>query len=45
MSLGIRYKDERQIFREIEKEVPYLEYPLLTDTKLCIMDFQPDLAA
>ena len=34
MSLGIRYKDKRQIFREIEKEVPYLEYPLLTDTKI-----------
>lgn len=34
MSLGIRYKNERQIFREIEKEVPYLEYPLLTDTKI-----------
>ena len=34
MSLGIRYKDERKIFREIEKEVPYLEYPLLTDTKI-----------
>lgn len=34
MSLGIRYKDERQIFREIEKEVPYLEYLLLTDTKI-----------
>lgn len=34
MSLGIRYKDERQIFREIEKEVPYLKYPLLTDTQI-----------
>lgn len=34
MSLGIRYKDERKIFREIEKEVPYLEYPLLTDTQI-----------
>ena len=34
MSLGIRYKDERQIFREIEKEAPYLEYPLLADTKI-----------
>lgn len=34
MSLGIRFKNERQIFREIEKEVPYLEYPLLTDTKI-----------
>lgn len=34
MRLGIRYKDERKIFREIEKEVPYLEYPLLTDTKI-----------
>ena len=34
MSLGIRYKDERKIFREIEKEVPYIEYPLLTDTKI-----------
>jgi YfiH family protein len=34
MSLGIIYKDKRQIFREIEKEAPYLEYPLLTDTKI-----------
>ena len=35
MSLGIIYKDKRQIFREIEKEAPYLEYPLLTDNKNC----------
>lgn len=34
MSLGIIYKDKRQIFREIEKEAPYLEYPLLADTKI-----------
>ena len=34
MSLGIRYKDERHILREIEKEAPYLEYPLLADTKI-----------
>lgn len=34
MSLGIRYKDKRHILREIEKEAPYLEYPLLADTKI-----------
>lgn len=43
MSLGIRYKDERQIFREIEKEVPYLEYPLLTDTKIVYHGFSTRL--
>ena len=34
MSLGIRYKDKRHVLREIEKEAPYLEYPLLADTKI-----------
>ena len=32
MSLGIRYKNQNKIFREVEAVTPYLEYPLLADT-------------
>lgn len=32
MSLGIRYQNQNKIFREVEKETPFLEYPLLADT-------------
>lgn len=32
MSLGLRYKNENRIFREVEGDVPYLEYPLLCKT-------------
>ena len=32
MSLGIRYHNENKIFREVENETPFLEYPLLADT-------------
>lgn len=32
MSLGLLYKDDRQVFREIEKETPYLEYPMFSNT-------------
>ena len=32
MSLDIRYKNHDQVFREVEKETPFLEYPLLSDT-------------
>lgn len=32
MSLGIIYKNENPIFREVEAPTPYLEYPLLADT-------------
>ena len=32
MSLGIRYQNQNNIFREVEKETPFLEYPLLADT-------------
>lgn len=32
MSLGLLYKDDRQVFREIEKETPYLEYPMFSHT-------------
>lgn len=32
MSLGLNYKDEREIFREVEADTPYLEYPLFANT-------------
>ena len=33
MSLGIRYKDQKNIFREKEGETPFLSFRLLEDTK------------
>ena len=32
MSLGLQYKNEQQIFQEVEGVTPYLEYPLLKNT-------------
>ncbi len=32
MSLGLHYKDQKEIFREIETDTPYLEYPLFQNT-------------
>lgn len=32
MSLGLHYKNQEQIFREIETDTPYLEYPLFQST-------------
>lgn len=32
MSLGLHYKNEEEIFREIETDTPYLEYPLFKNT-------------
>lgn len=32
MSLGLHYKNQKQIFREIETDTPYLEYPLFQNT-------------
>lgn len=32
MGLGIHYKNQSQIFREVEGATPFLEYPLLADT-------------
>ena len=32
MSLGLTYKNQEKIFREIEADTPYLEYPLFADT-------------
>lgn len=32
MSLGLHYKNEKQIFKEIETDTPYLEYPLFQNT-------------
>ena len=32
MSLGLIYKNQEKIFREIEADTPYLEYPLFADT-------------
>lgn len=33
MSLGIRYKNHNPIFREVGGEIPFLEYPMLADTR------------
>lgn len=32
MSLGLTYKNKNHIFREVETDTPYLEYPLFADT-------------
>ncbi len=32
MSLGLHYQSEEEIFREIETDTPYLEYPLFQNT-------------
>ena len=32
MSLGLHYKNQKRIFREIETDTPYLEYPLFQNT-------------
>lgn len=34
IGLKIRYKNQNKIFRVVEKEVPFLEYPLLEETGL-----------
>lgn len=34
MGLDIKYKNQNKIFREVEKETPFLEYPLLADTEI-----------
>lgn len=34
MGLGIKYKNQAQIFREVEGETPFLEYPLFADTQM-----------
>lgn len=34
MSLGLNYKNRDQVFREVEGDTPYLEYPLFADTGL-----------
>ncbi len=43
MSLGLTYKDNRTILREIEKETPYLEYPMLADTGIVCHGFSTRL--
>ncbi len=32
MSLGLHYKNQKRIFKEIETDTPYLEYPLFQNT-------------
>lgn len=32
MSLGLNYKNQEPVFREVETDTPFLEYPLLADT-------------
>lgn len=34
MGLGIKYKNQEHIFREVEGETPFLEYPLFADTQI-----------
>lgn len=34
MGLGIKYKDQAQIFREVEGTTPFLEYPLFAGTHM-----------
>ena len=34
MSLGLIYKNNKHIFDEVEKETPYLSYPLFEETGL-----------
>ena len=34
MSLGLNYKNNKHIFHEVEKETPYLSYPLFEETGL-----------
>ena len=44
MSLGLKYKNNEQIFAERQRGgVPYLSYPLLKIQESSIMDFLPDL--
>lgn len=43
MSLGLVYKNEKHIFDEIEKETPYLSYPLLEKTGLVKQGFSTRL--
>ncbi len=43
MSLGLTYKDNRTILCEIEKETPYLEYPMLADTGIVCHGFSTRL--
>ena len=35
MGLGLRYKNEEQIFQEQYTEPPYLEYPMFTRDRDC----------
>lgn len=34
MGIGLHYKNQQKIFREVETEPPFLEYPLFADTGL-----------
>lgn len=34
MSLGLIYKNQKPVFREVEKKTPYLEYPMLDECKV-----------
>lgn len=43
MSLHLNYKNSEHIFQEIEKETPYLEYPLLTGTGIIQHGFSTKL--
>ena len=43
MSLGLLYKNTAHIFDEVEKETPYLEYPLFQKTGIVTSAFSTRL--
>ena len=43
MSLGLIYKNTAHIFDEVEKETPYLEYPLFQKTGIVTSAFSTRL--
>ena len=42
MGLGLRYKNEEQIFQEQYTEPPYLEYPMFRETGIVKRIFYKD---
>ena len=43
MSLGLKYKNEKHIFDEAGRTVPFLEFPLLRETGIVLNGFSTRL--
>lgn len=43
MAIGLKYKDNNQIFREVDTDPPYLQYPLLDDSGIVSHGFSTRL--